>query len=164
MDFLVENMSEKWTTKLEHLEISTKLQIPMEWVMTAMDQIQKKMLKVTMANGNIQLKRNLFWWLKKLNMQINWKERCQLKKQRVNITQINQKCHQQVVYQIFHQGILQLEVQKISSSIKEDLAWKANHQLIKNKHRQNKIKKRWRVQWDQRLRHYQGRMKLYRGC
>ena len=45
----------KWTTKLEHLEISIKRQIQKEKVKTAKGQIQMMMPKVMMANGSTQL-------------------------------------------------------------------------------------------------------------
>lgn len=131
--------------------------------MKVMNRTQMMMLKVTMASGNIQPKRSLFWWIKKLSMQINWKERCQLKKQRVSITQMHLKCQQQVD-KIFHQEkILLWEAQKISSSNRDDLALTANQLPIKNIHKQSKITKSWRVPSDLKLIHYQGRMKLYSG-
>ena len=132
----------KWITKLEHSEISIKRQIQMEWVMIVMTQIQMRTLKVTMASGHIQLwKRKLVWWIKKLNMQINWKERCQLEKLQVNIIQMHRKCQQQVV-KIFHQEkMIQWEVQKISSSTNADPALMAKQLHIKNKLKQKKMKK-----------------------
>lgn len=54
-DFLAQTMSVKWIIKLEHLEISIKLQILTESVMIVTIRNLMKMPKVTMAIGNIQL-------------------------------------------------------------------------------------------------------------
>ena len=164
MGFLVENMFVKWIIKLEHSEISTKRQILTESVKKAMDQTLMMMLKVTMASGNIQPKRSLFWWLKKLNMQINWKERCLLVKLRANITQMHLKCQQQVDKISHQEKILLWEAQKISSSNRDDLALTANQLPIKNNHKQSKTIKSWRVLSDLKLIHCQDRMKLYSEC